>query len=89
MHSVVSITHILDIMPAAGKILVNSGGVEVLCQKMQNFEYIDVAESAIKALEKVSYENGLSILNAGGMEIMITMIDFFVSPTQVNYILNP
>jgi len=70
-------------MPTASKILVNSGGVEVLCQKMQNFEYIDVAESAIKALEKVSYDNGLAILNAGGMEIMITMIDFFVSPTQV------
>lgn len=75
--------HILDIMPAASKFLVNSGGVEVLCQKMQNFEFIDVAESAIKALEKISYEFGLSILTTGGMEMMLTMIDFFVSPTQV------
>lgn len=83
MHSAVSITHILDIMPASSKILVNSGGVEVLCQKMQNFEYIDVAESSIKALEKVSGDYGLSILNAGGMEIMLTMIDFFVAQTQV------
>ena len=83
MHSAVSITHILDIMPAASKLLVNSGGVEVLCQKMQNFEYIDVAESSIKALEKVSGEFGLAVLNAGGMEIMLTMIDFFVAQTQV------
>lgn len=83
MHSAISITHILDIMPAASKILVNSGGVEVLCQKMQNFEYIDVAESSIKALEKVSGDFGLSILSAGGMEIMLTMIDFFVAQTQV------
>lgn len=84
MHSAVSITHILDIMPAASKILVNSGGIEVLCLKMQNFEYIDVAESAIKALEKISHDYGLAILNAGGMEIMLTMIDFFVVSTQVN-----
>lgn len=83
MHSAVSITHILDIMPAASKILVNCGGVEVLCQKMQNFEYIDVAESAMKALEKVSYDYGLAILNSGGMEVMLMMIDFFVSSTQV------
>ncbi len=70
-------------MPAASKILVNCGGVDVLCQKMQNFEFIDVAESAIKALEKVSYDYGLTILNSGGMEIMLTMIDFLVSSTQV------
>jgi len=70
-------------MPQSSRVLVNSGGVEVLCQKMQNIEYIDVAEAAIRALEKISFDYGLSILEAGGMEIMLTLIDFFVASTQV------
>ena len=50
---------------------------------MQNFEYIDVAENAIRALEKISIEFGSGILSAGGLQIMINMIDFFVISTQV------
>ena len=51
---------------------------------MQNFDYIDVAENAIKALEKISSEFGTVIVQAGGLEMMMAMIDFFVIATQVN-----
>lgn len=70
-------------MPQASNILVSSGGISILCQKMQNFEYVDVAENAIRALEKISVEHGSAILNAGGLEPMMNMIDFFVVSTQV------
>ena len=83
VHSAISITHILDIQPTTSKILVSNGGVDILCQKMHNFDYIDVAENAIKVLEKISSEFGAVIVQAGGLEIMMNMIDFFVSSTQV------
>lgn len=83
MNASISLTQILDIIPQACRIIVNCGGIEILCQKIQNIEYIDVAESAIRALEKVSVEYGPSILECGGMETMLNFLDFFVSATQV------
>lgn len=87
MHAGASITQILDIVPQVAVILVNCSGISILCQKMQNFEYIDVAENAIRALEKISAEFGAGILAAGGLEIMLNMIDFFVTSTQVDCLL--
>ena len=55
----------------------------MLCHKMQNFEYVDVAENAVRVLEKISLDFGPGIINAGGLDIMVTMIDFFVATTQV------
>lgn len=83
VYAGISITQILDIAPQASTILVNSGGIEMLCLKMQNFEYVDVAENAVRALEKVSFDYAPGILNAGGFEIIVNMIDFFVATTQV------
>jgi len=83
VYAGICITQILDIIPQCANILVNCGGVDVLCQKMQNFEYIDVAENAIRALEKISEDYGGAILGTGGLDLMINMIDFFVVSIQV------
>ena len=80
-----SIVHILDLVPQSAGLLIISGGVQILCQKLQNFEYIDVAENAIRALEKISIEHSTSLLSANGLEIMITMVDFFIASTQVSH----
>ena len=80
--------HILDLVPQAAGILILNEGVPVLCQKIQNFEYIDVAENAIRALEKISIEHGAAILYSQGLSIMINMIDFFVASTQVSHSTN-
>ena len=50
---------------------------------MQNFEFIDIAENAIKTLEKISHNNSYAILHAGGLPILIKLIDFFVISVQV------
>lgn len=50
---------------------------------MQKFEYIDVAENSIKALEKLSYNYGEEILNNGTLPIILNIIDFFFSNIQV------
>lgn len=73
----------MDIMPSAGRVLSNSNGIKVLCDKILNIEYIDIAEACIRALEKVSVEHGMLILEAGGMETMLNFLDFFMASTQV------
>lgn len=50
---------------------------------MQNFEFVEIAENAVKTLEKISIHNALAILNSGGLPILLNLIDFFVSSVQV------
>lgn len=76
----------MEIFPNAGKIIVQIGGISILCEKMQKFEYIDVAENSIKALEKLSYNHGEEILNNGTLPIILNIIDFFFSNIQVTHI---
>ena len=49
---------------------------------MQDFEYIDIAENAIKCFEKISLEYSNGILNIGGLPMMINIIHFLVSSCQ-------
>jgi E3 ubiquitin-protein ligase TRIP12 len=72
-----SITHLVDIFPNVGNIVVSSGGISALCEKLGNFEFIDSAEHAIKALEKISHENAPAILKEGGFEAILNLLDFF------------
>ena len=81
MHASICINHILDININSASVLVNHKGVEILCNTMQDFNYIDVAEYSIKALEKVSADYPDYILSSGGLPIMMNMIDFFIVGT--------
>ena len=58
--------------------MIKAGGVNLLFELMQNLEYIDVAENAVRCLEKISYIDADEILN-GGLMILLNVIDFFVS----------
>jgi hypothetical protein len=63
--------------------LVNAKGVEALGVCMQNFNYIDIAEQSIKALEKISQDYPDYIMKANTLPKMMNMIDFFMLSTQV------
>ena len=54
-----SITHLIDILPAACASVVHNQAVPALCAKLLNIEYIDLAEQAMSALEKLSVEHGI------------------------------
>ena len=86
MHSASALSNILEIAPNLSEVIVKNGGVNVLCDKMQNFEFIDIAENAIKTLEKISHNNSYAILHAGGLPILIKLIDFFVISVQVIFL---
>jgi hypothetical protein len=81
MYATICITHLVDIFPNVGHIVVTCGGIPALCGKLGNFEYIDMAEHVIKALEKLSYENAPAILKEGGFAAILNLLDFFEQST--------
>lgn len=73
----------MDIQPAFCGKIVSSGGVAILCKKLQSVESFDLIERVIKALEKIALENPNSILAANGLLYMSQLIEFFDYVQQV------
>jgi E3 ubiquitin-protein ligase TRIP12 len=77
----------MDILPNTCSKIVNNGAVKLLVDKMMNFEYIDLAECSVKALEKIALENPYAILSSSALPIFFNLIDFFDSSVQVCFFL--
>lgn len=73
----------MDIFPSAVNTIINHQGVTALSEKIQNLEYIDLAEKAIKALERISSESANSVLNNASLDIILNMMDFFEMDVQI------
>ena len=81
MNASISLNHILDMVPQASECVVKHEGLQILAQKMQNFEYIDIAENAIRSLDMISGEFSNGILKIGAMGMMLNLIHFLVGPS--------
>lgn len=75
--SVRSLTHLLDVLPSVTGTALEAGIVPVLCEKLLNMQFIDLAEQSIKAMEKIAQEAPQSLLDAGALGAVLTFIDFF------------
>ncbi|CAG9332469.1 UPL4_4 [Blepharisma stoltei] len=82
LYAIISLNHIMDTVTNSIAMMANAGGVAALSMKLMSFEYIDMAEHAIKALERLSYDNSTSVLKEGAFSAMINMMDFFEQETQ-------
>ena len=49
-----ALTHLLDVLPSSCITVVRHGAVGALCSKLLAIEYMDLAEQALSALEKIS-----------------------------------
>lgn len=78
-------SHLLEALPIAVGFLVRYGAVPVLCEKLMSIEYIDLAEQVIISLLKISEHptGGIHILNAGGVNALLSFIDFFALDIQI------
>lgn len=83
VHCVLCLINIMDIFPSAVNTIINHQGVAALSQKIQNLEYIDLAEKAIRALERISSESANSVLNNASLDIILNMMDFFELDVQI------
>ena len=76
------IANLMEALPAATANVVYGGAVPVLCQKLLEIHYIDLAEQALSTLEKISVEFPASIVREGGLTACLTYLDFFATSTQ-------
>ena len=76
------IANMMEALPAATASVVYGGAVPILCQKLLEIHYIDLAEQALSTLEKISVEFPSSIVREGGLTACLTYLDFFATSTQ-------
>ncbi|KAG1213610.1 Ubiquitin fusion degradation protein 4 [Rhizopus azygosporus] len=71
------ISNLLDALPTAATSIVFHGGIKVLCQKLKSIQYIDLAEQALCALEKISAQVPRAVVHEGGLSASLMYFDFF------------
>ncbi|KAI0152718.1 E3 ubiquitin-protein ligase UPL3 [Xylariaceae sp. FL1272] len=76
------LANLMEALPASAANVVYGGAVPVLCQKLLEISFIDLAEQALSTLEKISVEYPSSIVREGGLTACLSYLDFFATSTQ-------
>jgi E3 ubiquitin-protein ligase TRIP12 len=74
--------NVVDILPPTTRIITAAGGLPVLCANLLNVAYIDVAELAVAIIERISQDQPLQVLKAGGLQAILMFLDFFQIAVQ-------
>jgi E3 ubiquitin-protein ligase TRIP12 len=77
-----SLANMMEVHSAATASVVYGGAVPVLCSKLLEINFIDLAEQCLSTLEKISVEFPASIVREGGLTACLTYLDFFATSTQ-------
>ncbi|PMD27705.1 hypothetical protein NA56DRAFT_653552 [Hyaloscypha hepaticicola] len=76
------LANLMEALPASTANVVYGGAVPILCAKLLEIHFIDLAEQALSTLEKISVEYPASIVREGGLSACLTYLDFFATSTQ-------
>ncbi|KAL5911382.1 Ubiquitin fusion degradation protein 4 [Pyricularia oryzae] len=76
------LANLMEALPPSVANVVYGGAVPVLCQKLLEISFIDLAEQALSTLEKISYEYPASIVREGGLTACLSYLEFFPTSTQ-------
>ncbi|KAH8170839.1 HECT-domain (ubiquitin-transferase) domain-containing protein [Sarocladium implicatum] len=76
------LANLMEALPASVANVVYGNAVPVLCQKLLEISFIDLAEQALSTLEKISLEYPASIVREGGLTACLSYLDFFATSTQ-------
>ncbi|KAI0433716.1 HECT-domain-containing protein [Xylaria sp. FL1042] len=76
------LANLMEAIPASAANVVYGGAVPVLCRKLLEIQFIDLAEQALITLEKISIEYPSSIVRDGGLTACLTYLEFFATSTQ-------
>uniref|UniRef100_A0A1D1YN22 HECT-type E3 ubiquitin transferase n=1 Tax=Anthurium amnicola TaxID=1678845 RepID=A0A1D1YN22_9ARAE len=77
-----ALTYLSDVLPRSAASIVKHGALPVLCGRLMSIEYLDVAEQAVQALEKISHYQQVPCLRAGVITAVLIYIDFFSTSIQ-------
>ncbi|KAK9240715.1 hypothetical protein V1525DRAFT_336363 [Lipomyces kononenkoae] len=73
---------LMDALPQSTRAVVYGGAVPVLCQKLLEIEYIDLAEQALSTLKRISADHPTVVVREGGLTACLTYLDFFATNVQ-------
>ena len=91
------LAHLLEALPGSGHTLVHLGAVPVLCSKLTEIAYIELAEQTLsvssftpchhavhspQTMEKISVECPSAIVRAGGLTALLSYLPFFSTNVQ-------
>lgn len=76
------LTQAFEQVPSAGAAAVAAGAAEALVGKLLCIEYVDVAEQAVAALERLARLQPSALLPCGAMGALLCFLDFFPVAVQ-------
>lgn len=68
--------YLLDINPRYTSVITKWNGVAKIIKMTQNFEYFECAETVIKSIEKMSYENPYIMIENDAFSSLLNLIEF-------------
>ncbi|GJD05995.1 E3 ubiquitin-protein ligase TRIP12 [Galdieria sulphuraria] len=77
-----ALSHMMEVLPHSAAAITHHGAPSLLCNTLLSIEYIDLAEQALTALEKMSREFPGPVLRSGGLLAVLSFIDFFSTGVQ-------
>jgi E3 ubiquitin-protein ligase TRIP12 len=77
-----SLANLMEALRGSVANVVYGGAVPILCQKLLDIQFIDLAEQALSTLAKISIDFPASIVREGGLTACLTYLDFFPTSTQ-------
>ncbi|KAI8461146.1 armadillo-type protein [Phakopsora pachyrhizi] len=77
------LANLMEALPGSAHTVVHHGAVPVLCAKLLEIKFIDLAEQSLSTLEKVSEELPSSIVCEGGLTALLQYLEFFSTDVQL------
>ncbi|KAK4160011.1 hypothetical protein QBC43DRAFT_220771 [Cladorrhinum sp. PSN259] len=76
------LANLMEALPGSAGNVVFGNAIPILCQKLLEISFIDLAEQALSTLEKISVEYPQQIVREGGLTACLSYLDFFATGTQ-------
>ncbi|KAI9510528.1 hypothetical protein F5148DRAFT_1274737 [Russula earlei] len=76
------LANLMEALPGVAHTVVYHGAIPVLCSKLIEISYIDLAEQTLSTLEKISEEFPSSIIRENGLAALLNYLDFFSIAVQ-------
>jgi E3 ubiquitin-protein ligase TRIP12 len=76
------LANLMEALPGVAHTIVYHGALPVLCSKLLEISYIDLAEQTLSTLEKISEEFPSAIVREGGLAALLSYLDFFSIAVQ-------
>ena len=81
LNATICLTNLLE-LGSLSSLIAELGGIHMLVSKLTHFEFIEVAEHAVRALSKICSENAPLLLSEDAFSALVSMVDFFDSTLQ-------